>query len=264
MKLDGTRSTYPLAPGFEVPAQLRAVSVHRVSAVEVRPDPVAGGVFADVDSQLALGAEGQVQRQSHDQGLDRVLEVLARDPLPGADQRVPGAFPHVGHVHGADPVGHPARAPQVLPLDTRCCLAGLFLAGLIDRAGHQATAAPSAAGRILQPGHREPAHHAHRGEGIPAGVIEQPLGLVRRLVPGVPGDAPPAALRQLAHHRGGVLARLQPRLGPGETRPQPLQQLTAFPQRKPGTYPGGSSRLWLCSRHTGMITGRLHSHPYIP
>ena len=28
-------------------------------------------------------------RQPHDQGLDQVLDVLLRDPLPGADQRVP-------------------------------------------------------------------------------------------------------------------------------------------------------------------------------
>ena len=232
-----------LALGFEVRAQLRAVAVHLVSAVEVRSDPVGGGVRADVDGQLALGAEPQVQRQAHDQGLDRVLDVLAGDPLPGADQRVPGAFPHVRQVHGVDPVGHPARAPQVLPLDARGGLAGLLLPGLVDRPDNQATAPFPAPGRLLQPGRREPAHHAHRGEGVPAGVVEQPLGLVRRLIPGMPGDAPPVPLRQLAHHRGGVLARLQPWLRPGKTRPQPLQQLKAFPQRKPRTYPDGSSRL---------------------
>jgi len=169
--------------------------------------------------------------------------VLAGDPLPGADQRVPGLFPHVRDVHGVDAVGHLARAPQVLPLDPAGGFAGLFLPGLVDGPDHQAAAPFPAPRRLLQPGHREPAHHAHRGEGVPAGVVEQPLGLVRRPVPGVPGDAPPVALRQLAHHRGGVLARLQPRLRPGEARPQQLQQLGPFPQRQPGAYPGGSSRL---------------------
>ncbi len=39
-------------------------------------------------------------RQPHDQGLDRVLDVLLRDPLPGADQRVPGPGPHVRQAAG--------------------------------------------------------------------------------------------------------------------------------------------------------------------
>jgi hypothetical protein len=29
--------------------------------------------------------------------------------------------------------------------------------------------------RHLQPGHREPAHHGHRGAGVPAGIVQQPL-----------------------------------------------------------------------------------------
>jgi len=66
-------------------------------------------------------------RQPHDQGLDRVLDVLLRDPLPGADQRVPGPGPHVRQVDRVDPVCHPARAPHVLPFHSG--LAGLFLPG---------------------------------------------------------------------------------------------------------------------------------------
>jgi hypothetical protein len=122
-------------------------------------------------------------------------------------------------------------------------LAGLLLPGLVDRPDHQPAAAFPAPRRLLQALHREPAHRVHRGEGVPAGVVEQPLGLVRRLVPGMASDAPPVALWQLAHHRGGVLARLQPRPGPREARPQQFQQLKAFPQRQPGAYPDGSSRL---------------------
>ena len=66
-------------------------------------------------------------RQPHDQGLDRVLDVLLRDPLPGADRRVPGPGPHVPQVDRVDPVCHPARAPYLLPLHSG--LAGLFLPG---------------------------------------------------------------------------------------------------------------------------------------
>ena len=72
-----------LAGGFEVLAQLGAAAVDLVPAVEVRPDPAGGGIGADVDGQLALGAEGQVQRQPHDQGLDRVGELLARESTAG-------------------------------------------------------------------------------------------------------------------------------------------------------------------------------------
>jgi hypothetical protein len=55
-------------------------------------------------------------RQPHDQGLDRVLDMLLQDPLPGADQRVPGPGPHIRQADRVDPVCHPARAPHVLPL----------------------------------------------------------------------------------------------------------------------------------------------------
>jgi hypothetical protein len=170
--------------------------------------------------------------------------VLAGDPLPGADQRVPGLLPHVGQVNGVDPVGYPARAPQVLPLDARGGLACLFLPGLVDRNDHQAAPPlPAPPGRPLQSGYGEPAHHAHRRERVPARVIEQPLGLIRRRVPGVPRDAPSVPLRQLAYHCGRVLACLQPRLWPGKTRPEEFQQLSPFPQRQTGAYPDGSSRL---------------------
>ena len=93
------------------------------------------------------------------------------------------------------------------------------------------------------PADREPAHHAHRGEGVPARVVQQPLRPVRRPVPAMPGDTPPVHPGQLAGQRRHVLARLQPRLGPGKTRPQQAQQLIPFPQRQPGAYPDGSGRL---------------------
>jgi hypothetical protein len=51
---------------------------------------------------------------------------------------------------------------------------------------------------------------------------------------------------------------MTPALPPGT--PQQPQQLIPFPQRQPGAYADGSSRLWFCTRHTGMITRRLRSH----
>jgi hypothetical protein len=43
--------------------------------------------------------------------------------------------------------------------NTRSRGALLLLAGLIDRPDHQATPPPRTAGRLIQPSHREPAHH---------------------------------------------------------------------------------------------------------
>ena len=102
---------------------------------------------------------------------------------------------------------------------------------------------PARTRRLLQAPDREPAHHAHRGGGVPARVVQQPLGPVRRPVPAMPGDTPPVHPGQLAGQRRHVLARLQPWLGPGKTRPQQRQQLIPFPQRQPGAYPDGSGRL---------------------
>ena len=232
-----------LAVLLEELPQLGAVAVDLVAASEIEADAVGVRAGADVDGQLSLGAELKIRRQAHEQGLHRVVEVFTGYPLAGAEQRVPGLFPHVRQVHGVDPVRDAARAPQVLPFHSRGGFAGLFLPGLVDRADHQAAAPAAAPGGLLQPGHGEPAHHRHRSEGVRAGVIEQPLGLVRRPVADVPGDAPPVPLRQLAHHRSGVLARLQPRFCPRETRPQQLQQLSPFPQRQPDAYADGCSRL---------------------
>jgi len=46
--------------------------------------------------QLAFGRELKVQRQGHLQRPDRVADLLARDPLAGADQRVPGTLADIG------------------------------------------------------------------------------------------------------------------------------------------------------------------------
>jgi hypothetical protein len=79
--------------------------------------------------------------------------VLARDPLPGGDQRVPGALARIGQGDRGDPVGHLPGAAQIVALDPGRALALLDLAGLIDRADCQA-AAPAEAGGLIQPGDR--------------------------------------------------------------------------------------------------------------
>ena len=110
---------------------------------------------------------------------------------------------------------------------------------------------PVLAGGLIQPGHGEPAHHPHRREGVPHRAAEQPLGPIRRCGPRpARRSSTRCASAGSAHHRGGILARLQPRLCPREARPQQSQQLSAFPARQPGAYPGGSSRLRFCCRHT--------------
>ena len=117
----------------------------------------------------------------------------------------------------------------------------LDLPGLIDRNDRQATL-PGPSRGLIQARHGKPAHHRHRREGVSHGPVEQPLGLIRRAVPHMLGDRPPVAPGDLAHQRGGVLARLEPRLHPRKARLQQSQQFSTLPPAKAGTYPGGSSR----------------------
>jgi hypothetical protein len=134
-----------LAVVFQELAQFGAGAVDLVSADEVQPDPAGERLGEEVDGQLALGAEHQVQRQPHHQRLHRVLDLLGRDPLPGADQRVPGALAHIRQVHRGDAVGDLAHAPQVVAFHTRRHGALLDLAGLIDRPDPQAPLAAACA-----------------------------------------------------------------------------------------------------------------------
>jgi hypothetical protein len=167
-----------------------------------------------------LGAELQLRRQSHGPGPARILDLGPRDPLPGADQRVPGALADVGQVDGIDPVGHFPGAAQVLPLHARRGGARLLLAGLIQRPDHQPAPAAGTPRRLGQAGDSEPAHRSSRRGCVPHGPAEQPLGLIRRPVPGMLGDRPAVTPGQAAGQGAKVLPGLHPRLGPGETRPQ--------------------------------------------
>ena len=249
-----------LAASLQEVPQLGAAAVHLVPADEIEAGAVGVRIRADTDGQLPLGTELQASRQPGGQRPDRIGDVLARDPLPGADQRVPGLLPHIRQVDRVDAVRDAARAPQVLALDAGRGTALLFLARLVQRPDpHPALPAVPPRGPV-QPGHGEPAYRAHRRQRVPAGVIQQPLRLVRRPVPGMPGDAPPVALRQVAHQRGHVLARLQPYLRPREARPQQPGQFASFLHRQRGAYPDGSSRLRFCCQHKHM--DRQAAAPY--
>ena len=232
-----------LALGLEELAQPGAAAVDLVPADEIEFQAVGAAVSTDVHGQLSLGAELQVQRQAHDQRLDRVLDVLAGYPLPRPGPRVPGSLLHIGQVHRVDPVRHPARAPHVLAFYPGSRLPGLLLAGLVDRSDHQPAPPPAAPCRLRQAGRREPADLPHRGQRVPRRPVQQPLHPVRRAVSRMLGDRPPVPPRQLADQRRHVLARLLPRLRPGKARPQPSYQLSPFPDRPPSPYPGSSSRL---------------------
>jgi len=196
-----------LAAGFQVLPQPGAAAVDLIPAGEIQADTIGEHLAEQVDGQLALGPEGQVRRQPHDPPLHRVIEVLARDPLPRRDQRVPGALAGVGQVHRGDPVGHLPGAAQIVTLHTGRALTPLDLARLIDRPDCQAAAA-GAAGSLVQPGDREPAHHSHDRGGVPDRPAEQPLHPFRRPVPGPLGQRPAVTSGQIAYQRGGVLARL--------------------------------------------------------
>jgi hypothetical protein len=178
--------------------------------------------------------------------------------LPEPDQSVPCTFAHIGQMHGVDPVLHPARAAHMLPFDARGGVAFLLLPGLIQRPDHQLPApAPGLAGRLVQPGHREPPDLGHRRALIPARPVQQPLRLVRCPVPDTLGNGPAVPRGQFARHRPHVLTGLHERLDPPKTRAQPFSQLTQFPPGQPSTYPGSHSRPRSCSSHKHMINRRL-------
>jgi hypothetical protein len=248
----------PLPALLKELAQLGAAAVDLIAADEIERQPVGVRIGQDVDGQLALGAEPQVRRKSRDQGLHRVLDLLFRDPLPGADQRVARLLPDVGQVHRVDAVRDPARAAHVLPLDARRAGSLLLLACLVQcRHGHPLPAAP--AGRLVQACRGMLPDLAHRGLLIPRRPVQQPLGTVRRPVPAILSDRPPVPRRQLAGQRVHVLPRLQPCLRPREARPQRPQQGRPLPHGPARAYPGSSSRLVFICPHKQHDRGRLRS-----
>ena len=177
------------------------------------------------------------------------------------------AFLHVRQVHGVDPVFHPARAPQVLPLDTAGGLAFLLLTGLIQR--------PDPYGaRLLgrRAASSRPATANRRTTPIAAKVSQAAWFSSRCVRSGVRSPACSATLQPFRFGRPLITARTyfpacSHRLRPHKRRPHQPQQLGTFPLAKPRTYPDGSSRLRFCCSHKRMIARRLRcvepapSHP---
>ena len=212
-------------------------------------DPVGARVREHVGGQLPLRAEPQPVGQPRDQGRHRVGDLLAGDPLPGADQRVPGALPHIGQVHRVDPVGDAPGAAHVLALDARRGGAVLFLPGLVQRPGPHPARPPVPPRGPVQPGHREPAHDAHRRPGCPswhdsAAAASCPASRPRRTgrcstrcAPAgrsspPPRTCPPAATPASARSTAAATP------GPVPVPPAPC-----------GAYPDGSSRLRFSCQH---------------
>jgi hypothetical protein len=112
----------------------------------------------------------------------------------------------------------------MLTFDTCGGLAFLLLPGLVQRPDRQLPApVPAFAGRLLQPGHREPSDLAHRPGLIPHRSVQQPLCPVRRPVSDMLGNGPPVPFRQFTHHRPHVLAGLHERLDAPKTPAQPFR-----------------------------------------
>lgn len=137
-----------------------------------------------------------------EQLFQHVTSALARrvgDPsgegrvIPGPEGLVVkvGAGEASGSIAVLEATVNPGFGP---PLHIHHCLAILGSSHSLADLGNRG-AAPSAdrAGGRIQPVHGEPAHHPHRGEGIPHRAAEQPLGSIRRAVSGLRGDRPPVA-----------------------------------------------------------------------
>jgi len=124
----------------------------------------------------------------------------------------------VGAVDEVDRVGDLAGAADVLGLDAGGVLALFLLPGLVEDRDRV---------RVAHVPDDEVAHDAQRLALVPHRVVEQPLGLVRRAVPGVLGDRPAVLAGDVAGQPVDVLARLHPHLPAGEGRAQTPRELVA-------------------------------------
>ena len=250
MKFDGDPQHVGLAAGFEELPQLGAAAVDLVPADEVE----AGSRRRTASAQMSM-ASCPLVRNCRSSGSPMTSDVTGSsmcsrgDPLPGADQRVPGLLPHIGQVHRVDPVRHPARAPHVLPLHPGRGLAGLLLPGLVDRPDHQAAPA-----RPRRAASSRPATANRRTSLIAANVSHAARFSSRCVRSGVRSPAcwaivHPFRLGSSLTSADTYLPACSHVSAPHETRPQQPQQLDPFPAGQPGPYPGSSSRLRFCCLH---------------
>ena len=140
----------------------------------------------------------------------------------------------------------------MLALDAGRAGAFLLLAGLV----HGEYPQRSRPGRLIQVRGHEAPDLAHRRQGVPGRMAEQPLRLIRGAVTGFRRDRPAVLPRQAAHQRPHVPGGLQPGLTASETRRQPRHQLTQLLLGQLSAYHGGSGRLKIVFCHKAMITGR--------
>ena len=218
-----------LAVGLEELPQLGAAAVDLVPADEVERQAVGVGVRADVDGQLPLGAELQVQRQPHDQGPDRILDLLG-----GIHCRAPiSACPVLSRTYDRCTVLIPFATRPAHPMYCRFTPAVASPAFSWPVSSIAPITSPPRR-RLRRAASSRPAA-ANRRTWLIAANVSQAARFSSRCVrsgvrsPACCGDRPPVPLRHLADQRRHVPARLLPRLRPDETRPQQPQQLGPFP-----------------------------------
>jgi hypothetical protein len=109
--------------------------------------------------------------------IDRINEDIAR-----LSQVIEQLLPHEEQLQQAESMpGRGRRAAQDVIAETGTDMTRFPTPGHL--ASWCGRTPAGRAGGLIQPGHGEPAHHPHRGEGVPDSAAEQPLGLVRRPVP---------------------------------------------------------------------------------
>ena len=178
-------------------------------------------------------------------------------PLPGQIRSRSGqGVPTVrgeGGVHDVDSIGDPACAADILALDPAGGLALLLLPGLVEYHHGEPIVTDT---QVLGD---ERGYHTHRGTLVPHRMVEQPLSPIRGGIPGPLRDLPPVLARHLRGQRADVLARLHPRLPPGEHRSDPHHQLIpVLPGRLTGRYHARGGRLVfsLIHNHAELWDGR--------
>ena len=190
--------------------------------------------------------------------------MLGRDPFPRADQRVPGAFPHVRQVHGIDPVGHLADTAQVLRLTP-----AVQVPALTCPVSSSAPTARPCRRPVLRAASSSPATANRRTTPIASNVSHTARLSSRWVLSGAWSPACAAIVHPL---RLGIwlitAAAYLPACSHGSVRAKHgrsnSEQLGAFPACQRGAYPGGSSRLRTCCPHKRMIGRRLRRARPLP
>src|SRR6266545_4235415 len=239
-------------PGGPGSATVLVTSVDFVAGGPRREDPGGMQVGQDVHGQRRFGLEHHMVGYRGSRPPARVIRPLAGQIRPCPDKSMP-THGGKGGVHDVDRVGDPTRTADILAFDAAGGFALLLLPRLVQH--HHSEGIVTRAQMLRD----EPGHHPHRGVLVPHRVVEQPLRLVRTGITGPLRDLPPVLARHLSSQRTYVLARLQPRLPPGEHRPDTPQQLVlVLPGQLTGGYHARGGRLVfsLIHNHAELWDGR--------